>query len=135
MSHYINKIVEHYCSKCKTITDMEIITKESELNIYWLKCKACYEAVMIKKDELDKKEIRNKNKKLTNLNQNEKRIKEYKPSGTYKLGQKLYHPGFKDQGKIIKIKPGSGDFEKIIVKFDNIGKKMLIQGIPTEESQ
>lgn len=138
MPLYLKKIVQHYCSNCKMIRTMQIVSLEMDLNIYWLKCKKCHGSIMIKQSELLKKEIRNLNNRVIspeNNHQIEEQVQEYKPVDTYKLGQALYHSGFDDKGIVTAVKPGTGGFDKIVVKFDNLGKKMLIHGISKDDSK
>ena len=128
MSKYLKKIVEHYCSICNGMTDMEIASHNDELDIYWLRCKVCHGATMIKNKNLEKLAIRKANDTLINDHQVTDQVKEYDPAKTYEAGQLLYHPAFDDQGVVTELKSGSGDFDKIVVKFDHIGEKMLIHG-------
>jgi len=62
-----------------------------------------------------------------NTNQSKENKKIYKPSGMYKIGQRIYHPVFNDTGKVIKKKKSIGDYGKIVVKFDHIGEKLLVE--------
>ncbi len=52
--------------------------------------------------------------------------KEYKKTGTYKVGERIYHPVFQDSGKIIKKLPGTNQQELIVAKFDKSGTKKLL---------
>lgn len=129
MFNFINKIVEHYCTNCRTTTEMKIVRLASNLNIYWLKCKECHNNMMIKKEELERKEVifnsgKSRYQKIENRNKNE--TKEYHPTKKYKIGDKLYHSGLKDTGVVTKLMPGSEDYEKINVKFKKCGEKKLI---------
>jgi len=63
------------------------------------------------------------------LVKNDKKLNQesvYQSSGYYKVGQWIYHPVFKDKGKVIKIFPAPGDLSIIIVKFEKVGEKKLI---------
>lgn len=62
-----------------------------------------------------------------NTNQSRENKKIYKPSGMYKIGQRIYHPVFNDTGKVIKKKKSIGDYGKIVVRFDHIGEKLLVE--------
>lgn len=126
---FINKIVEHYCNNCRTTTEMKIERLASNLNIYWLKCKECHNNTMIKKEELERKDvILNSGKsiyqEIENSNKNE--IKEYHPTKEYKIGDKLYHSGLKDTGVVTELIRGSEHYETINVKFEKCGEKKLI---------
>jgi hypothetical protein len=57
-------------------------------------------------------------------------IKKYSLSDKYRVGQKIYHPVFKDIGKVIRRrKSRTGNLKKIIVKFERVGEKTLIEDI------
>ena len=126
--------VEHYCRYCRTITSMDVVSEQLSFDSYWLKCQKCHVCTMIRKKELEEKEIiTNSIKSTNNKNDLNKKQKEYNPTKTYELGQKLYHPKYKDKGKVIKKLAGSGSYNKIIVKFDNIGEKTLVEGFSNKE--
>ena len=126
MFNFINKIVEHYCNNCRTVTEMKIERLESKFNIYWLKCKGCHNNTMIKKDELERKEVSlNSGKSRYQKIENQK-MKEYHPTKKYKIGDILYHSGLKDTGVVTKLMRGSEDYEKINVKFKKCGEKKLV---------
>lgn len=54
-------------------------------------------------------------------------LKEYRPTGTYKIGQKIYHPVFEDVGRVVKKKEATGEYRKIVVDFKHRGQKTLIE--------
>lgn len=58
-------------------------------------------------------------------------IREYRASDKHRVGQKIYHPVFKDVGVIVKrdISP-SGNVKKIIVEFEKAGEKTLLTEHP-----
>lgn len=76
-----------------------------------------------------KKENFNDKKSIGRIDnsQNEEDQKIYKPSGMYKIGQRIYHPVFNDTGKVVKKKESIGEYGKIVVKFDHIGEKLLVE--------
>jgi len=54
--------------------------------------------------------------------------KEYSQDQTYQKGDVIYHPVFKDTGKIIKIDWTVTRIQKIWVDFKEAGSKILIAG-------
>jgi len=58
-------------------------------------------------------------------------IQEYRTSDKHRVGQKIFHPVFKDVGVILKRETNpSGNLKKIIVKFERLGKKKLLTEYP-----
>ena len=90
-------------------------------------------------DNMPKKKTDKKNKQKQLLEQKlsiqiEEGIQKYDLSGEYKVGQIIYHPVFKDTGKVLrKMKSITGNYKKIIVKFKNVGEKILVEGLRKKE--
>jgi hypothetical protein len=58
-------------------------------------------------------------------------VREYRASDKHRVGQKIYHPVFEDVGEIVKReKSPSGNMKKITVKFERVGKKILLTEYP-----
>lgn len=55
--------------------------------------------------------------------------KVYSKDETYNKGDVIYHPVFKEKGKIKKIEQVLETQQKLFVDFENIGKKTLIAGM------
>ena len=55
--------------------------------------------------------------------------KEYTQDKTYDRGDIIYHPVFKDSGKIKKVGQIANGTQKLWVDFDHKGSKILIAGI------
>ena len=56
-----------------------------------------------------------------------KDIKVYSKEASYRIGEKIRHEVFKDEGVVKKKVPYDGDYQKIIVKFSRLGQKTLIE--------
>lgn len=59
----------------------------------------------------------------------------YDPTKSYRKGQWIFHPVFKDRGQIIKKQSSSFPYDKIIVEFENEGLKVLIENMPKKDKQ
>jgi hypothetical protein len=71
-------------------------------------------------------------RKKNNLTQKPRddQIRRYEPTKVYRKGEWIFHPIFKDRGKIVKKEPSRFKFSKIIVQFENEGRKVLIENMP-----
>ncbi|MDW7679576.1 MAG: hypothetical protein SCK70_03370 [bacterium] len=128
------KEIKIYCQYCKTETRMSVMRPGPSSDSHWLKCKQCslYKLINVTElTEMGKKQAEIKKKKLANSEQpvTTESVPDYDARKTFLKGQKLYHPGFKDCGTIKKVSQGSGDFQKILVKFEHVGEKLLVQSI------
>jgi hypothetical protein len=91
---------------------------------------------MINKQQLKKKELINSNNtNVHGITGSQGDVKIYSQSEKYKVGQKIYHPKIDDKGIVTKVKRNSGTVEKVCVKFENAGEKLLVQGVKNEPSK
>lgn len=56
-------------------------------------------------------------------------VKEYQIGNKYKKGDEIFHPVFKEQGKITGVEQLPNGTQKIMVRFEKSGEKKLISGI------
>lgn len=61
-------------------------------------------------------------------------IRDYSPGKTYWRGQRIRHKKFNDIGEVIKKEKTEGNHQVIVVKFDRIGQKRLVQAASGELS-
>ena len=54
---------------------------------------------------------------------------DYNPMKTYWIGQRIHHASFEDSGEIVRKKKSDGGQELIVVKFEKLGEKMLVEGL------
>lgn len=55
-----------------------------------------------------------------------KKVKKYDPNASYKIGEIIEHPIFKEKGEIIAIGMTTDGIKKMTVKFEKSGEKRLI---------
>jgi len=56
------------------------------------------------------------------------REKVFNQEETYRKGDLIYHPVFKDRGKIIQIDLIQEMQQKLLVEFEKVGQKKLLAG-------
>ena len=121
------------CYDCKKKTEMECIEKHENSNIIVLRCLACKNTQsylveqFFKSDAVKSKKIRN-SKKAKRLKKYTK-IEKYEPEKSYRVGQLIYHTIFEDVGKIIKRSDTDAGNKKMVVSFERVGEKVLIEGM------
>ncbi|MBI3892614.1 MAG: hypothetical protein HY303_13910 [Candidatus Wallbacteria bacterium] len=52
--------------------------------------------------------------------------REFHPQEKYKLGEVIYHPAFKEEGKIIEIRKTPEDRDLAVVEFERLGTKRFV---------
>ncbi len=136
MKAYNIRELECHCDYCKTATKMEVTRQGPSDDSYWLKCKRCKMSTLISADELKEYGIKakqivsdNGKVKIKRKSKSEKPVHEYAPEKKFLKGQIVYHPEFDDTGTIKKIKTGTGRFDKIVVKFEKSGERILIHDV------
>jgi hypothetical protein len=56
---------------------------------------------------------------------------EYKPENTYTVGQAIFHTEWDDIGKIISKERTSGGAKAIVVSFEKLGERRLLESVVT----
>lgn len=63
------------------------------------------------------------------------KIKIYSKEATYKVGEKIRHEVFNDEGRILKKISCGGNYQKMVVNFEILGKKILIEKKPSRKAK
>lgn len=118
------KSISHYCSHCERATKMELIGPlENQPDKTWYRCTRCRHAVLLDLAELRKHEEAAKRK----IERTE--CLEYRPQNTYKVGQAIFHSEWDDVGKVISKEKTSGGASAIVVSFERLGERRLLESI------
>lgn len=124
------KFVTYECPHCQRTTRLEILTTAGEYQIQngkqWYRCTRCKHSVSINPKSIEeaKKALKASiSKETCTLYSNEK---------TYSLGEAIYHSEWDDVGKVIRKEKTSSGIQTIVVAFERIGEKRLIENMPTE---
>ena len=55
--------------------------------------------------------------------------REYVKTDTYEIGETLFHPAFKEKGRVVEKFNTQGGARAIIVQFQKAGRKILVEGV------
>jgi DNA-directed RNA polymerase subunit RPC12/RpoP len=118
------KSISHYCSHCERATKMEPIGQvENQPEKTWYRCTRCRHAVLLDLAELRKHQESSKRK----IDKAE--CLEYRPQDTYQVGQAIFHSQWDDIGKVISKEKTSGGASAIVVSFERLGERRLLENI------
>jgi len=95
--------------------------------IVWLKCQTCSDMLFIKKEAYE--ELLAGNQPLQMDEKDESYI-DYEPHKNYQIGQLVYHRVWDDKGEVLKKEITSSGRNSIIVAFNRMGEKTLIENLP-----
>jgi hypothetical protein len=96
---------------------------ENEPERIWYRCTRCRHASLININEL-KKTQENAKKRPDRAD-----CSEYKPENTYQVGQAIFHTDWDDVGKIVSKETTSGGAHAIVVSFERLGERRLLEGV------
>ncbi len=122
------KTFQGYCPKCREVKALTYAGENEEHGIVWLKCRACSETHPYSFERVTTSGRVLRPEELERLHATAADIVEYSPSQVYGLGQKIHHPGFDDVGEVTQ-KKRTADHSAIVVQFERVGVKTLIEGL------
>lgn len=115
------RILEKYCNYCDQTTKMVLVNNiEGDNEKAWYRCPKCHHLALLNViNETEKNTIQEKIQKSE--------YKLYKPDITFSIGEIIYHDAFDDYGKVIKKDTTSDGNRAIIVKFEKLGERKLLE--------
>lgn len=118
------KIILYHCVHCERVTKMEMIgAVENQPEKTWYRCTRCRHATLVDLEAL-KQSQQDAKKKL-----DRSQCLEYKPENTYSVGEAIFHSEWDDIGKIISKVRTSGGGRAIVVSFEKLGERRLMESV------
>ena len=118
------KNILHHCVHCERMTKMEMIgAVENQPEKTWYRCTRCRHATLVDLEAL-KQSLQDAKKKL-----DKSQCLEYKPENTYSVGEAIFHSEWDDIGKIISKVRTSGGGRAIVVSFEKLGERRLMESV------
>jgi DNA-directed RNA polymerase subunit RPC12/RpoP len=119
------KYVLYYCVSCNKETKMGVVgSMEGAENKVWYRCTRCHHSTMI---DISKRLSENNVIKF---------IKEdctsYSPQRSYTVGELIYHTDWDDMGKVTGKEKTSNGGRAILVSFEKLGSRRLIENLAAE---
>jgi DNA-directed RNA polymerase subunit RPC12/RpoP len=103
---------------------MEMIgAVENQPERTWYRCSRCRHAFLIDMAELRKIQ-ENAQRKLVRED-----CTEYRPENTYSVGEAIFHSEWNDLGKIVSKARTSGGDKAIVVAFEKLGERRLLESV------
>lgn len=59
----------------------------------------------------------------------------YSKDKTYKIGEHIYHPELDDVGKVVRKDKTSNGIHSIVVAFDKVGERKLLENVQIEPAE
>jgi DNA-directed RNA polymerase subunit RPC12/RpoP len=118
------KSISHFCGHCERMVRMEMVgTVENQPEKTWYRCTRCRHALLLDMVELRRFQEDAK-KKVERAD-----CSEYRPENTYSVGQAIFHAGWDDMGKIVSKERTSGGARAIVVSFEKLGERKLLESV------
>jgi len=118
------KSLIQYCPHCEREAKMEVIgASESQPDRTWYRCTRCRHALVVNLEEFRRAQEEAKKKPDPTL------CAPYDPGSTYTVGQAIFHSEWQDVGKIISKERTSGGARAIVVSFEKLGERRLLESV------
>lgn len=118
------KYVVHHCVHCDRDARMEMIgSAEQQPDRSWYRCTRCRHVSLVNLEEV-RKEQEVAKKKLERAD-----AADYAPDKTYRVGEAIFHSDWDDIGKIISKERTSGGGSAIVVSFEKLGERRLLESV------
>jgi hypothetical protein len=95
----------------------------------WYRCGKCRQVILLDLDVLEKQQAE-EGKKI-----DVKDCTEYLPTKTYQLGEAIFHSDWSDVGKVKAKERTSSGGQAIVVAFERLGERRLVENLKVEESE
>ena len=118
------KSISHFCNHCDRVAKMEMIgAVENQPEKTWYRCTRCRHASLVDLQELKRlQEEAGKKPERADCS-------EYRPENTYTVGQAIFHSEWNDIGKIVSKERTSGGARAIVVSFEKLGERRLLESV------
>ena len=127
-----SKYTRQFCSSCKTETRMVVVGEvPSEVEgvrsgKVWFRCVKCRQVFLVDLDALGKQQEAAARKIEL------KDCTEYLPTKTYQIGEAIFHNEWSDVGKVKAKEKTSSGGQAIVVSFEKLGERRLIENFKIE---
>jgi len=120
------KSILHHCAHCERTTKMEVIgPAENQPDRTWYRCTRCRHATLV-----DIAALRQKQEESAKKPEREE-CQEYRPENSYTVGEAIFHSEW-GIGKVVSKERTSGGERAIVVAFDKLGERKLLENAVVE---
>ena len=116
------KYSEQFCAYCNKETKMVLVgTMEGQVGKIWYRCTRCNHTSLLEDS------MNNVNGAL-----DPSTATMYKPCQCFKVGEAIFHSEWNDVGKVLSKMKTSDGSQAIIVSFEKLGQRRLIENLSEE---
>ncbi len=120
------KSILQHCAHCERTTKMEVIGPvENQPEKTWYRCTRCRHAALIDMAAL-RQELETAQRKPERAD-----CLEYKPGNSYQIGEAIFHVEW-GIGKVVSKERTSGGDKAIVVAFEKLGERRLLENVAAE---
>ena len=120
------KSILHHCAHCERIVKMEVIGPvESQPEKSWYRCTRCRHATLV-----DVAALRLQAEESAKKPEREQ-CQDYRPENSYTVGEAIFHNEW-GIGKVVSKERTSGGDRAIVVAFDKLGERKLLENVVAE---
>ena len=120
------KSILHHCAHCERISKMEVIgPAENQPEKMWYRCTRCRHATLV-----DLAVLRQRLEDLQKIPERGD-CQEYRPDHSYNIGEAIFHAEW-GVGKVMSKERTSGGDRAIVVAFDKLGERRLLENVIAE---
>jgi hypothetical protein len=126
------RTIRQYCSVCKATLDMGVVDTVQDHEVTWLKCPRCNGILphMLSSEEeapkQDEPEVVVEEPHAGFDETERSAARDYDASGTYDVGQVVYHRSFNKFGRVVEKTTLAGQRAAILVRFED-GDEMTLR--------
>jgi len=136
------KEVEEFCAICGTKVKMPIVQEDGEEpGFLWVQCPNCHEIKPLETragadlaegaapagEEAGRRSLLPRRGVEAGARSGESAgVRTYRPGEAFEPGDILYHPQWKDTGKVVSKKDSGGGRRIIVVEFEKMGQRKLV---------
>jgi len=120
------KSILHHCAHCERTTKMEVIGPvENQPEKTWYRCTRCRHATLV-----DVAVMRQRQEESARKPEREQ-CQDYRPENSYTVGEAIFHNEW-GIGKVVSKERTSGGDRAIVVAFDKLGERKLLENVVVE---
>ena len=129
-----SKYITFECSYCHRVTKMEVIGSaaepaEGQEPKSWFRCTRCKHSSLISTVAIEKK------KKAATSAIDREHCTPYSREKAFSVGEEIFHAEWDDVGRVIRKDKTSGGVQTIVVSFEKLGERKLIENVNLEETE
>ena len=131
-----SKYIMHQCAYCRRESKMEFVgtqptenTNATEPAKIWYRCCRCKHSALLTIAPVAP------TKKNQAVAIDREQCIPYSKEKTFSVGELIYHTELDDAGRVVRKEKMSNGIHSIVVNFEKLGERKLLEGIPLETEE